>query len=37
MSSLLAFDTLSYSKDLQSAGMEPTLADLIAKAAGGHR
>ena len=30
MSSLLAFDALSYSRDLQSAGMEPTLADMIA-------
>ena len=30
MSSILAFDTLSYSKALQDAGMEPALADLIA-------
>ena len=30
MSSLLAFDTLGYSKALQNAGMEPALADLIA-------
>ena len=29
MPSLLAFDTLAYSKALQNAGMEPALADLI--------
>ena len=30
MPSILAFDTLAYSKALQNAGMEPALADLIA-------
>ena len=29
MPSILAFDTLAYSKALQNAGMEPALADLI--------
>ena len=31
MSSILAFDTLEYSKALQDAGMDRTLAELIAK------